>query len=91
MITRNTRRNGMYLALNWPIGDIFAQAMSQRRTLNFIQRMAHAMTQHWPATQAGVGFSSANPAQWSRNVVQGAHGAKKPLSRRCFNPQLVRV
>jgi hypothetical protein len=56
VVTRNTRRIRLYLASNWPSADLFAHAMRQLRSPYIPnQRLARAMTQKWPATQAGVG------------------------------------
>ena len=56
VITRNTRRiravPGLALAQR---GHLRPRDEPTALTLNFIQRLACAMTQKWPATQAGVG------------------------------------
>ena len=89
VITRNTRRIRLYLASHWPSAQTFAHAMPTAFSLGFIQRMARAMTQKWPATQAGVGVSSAdrlNTRRGHRNDIQAAHRTTKPASTQPFNP-----
>jgi len=71
VITRNTRRIRLYLASHGPSADVFAHAMSQLAiTLNFIQRMARAMTQKWAATQAGGGCHAPITAHCNPQVVE---------------------
>ena len=72
VVTRNTRRIRLYLASNWPSADLFAHAMSPLRSpQSNPQRLAGALTQKWPATQAGVG-----------EVTPGIRQKHQPVPRR---------
>ena len=54
VVTRNTRRIRLYLAALAECADLRSRDEPAPIPLNFIQRLARAMTQNWPATQAGV-------------------------------------
>ncbi|MDP2165259.1 MAG: hypothetical protein Q8K21_13795 [Hydrogenophaga sp.] len=59
VVTHSTRRIRLCLAFNWASAQTFAHAVSQRcYPLNGKQRLAGAMTEKSPATQAGGGVGA---------------------------------